>query len=120
MEAKVVLVKGNAVVVSYRDGSGTVRTRLISGTITDAKVGQVLDVSEDSMSAGTDYGIDWGVLMPGGFSISSQEVQNALADRGVYTIADIQKNPKLVSDAVNVLVRRMHAKIYTQIKSIGG
>ena len=119
MEAKVVLIKGNAVVVSYRD-AGAVRTRLISGTITDAKVGQVLDISDQELSTGTDYGLDWDVLMPGGFNISSREVQNALADRGVYTITDVQKNPKLVSDAVNVLVRRMHVKIYDQIKNIGG
>jgi hypothetical protein len=119
MNCKVVLVKGNAVVVSYRE-AGAVRTRLLSGTVTDTKVGQVLDISDDTLSTGTDYGIDWDVLMPGGFSISSRGLQNAMADRGVYTTSDIQKNPKLVREAVAAITNRLFVKIYKEVKNIGG
>lgn len=121
MEVKVVLKKGNAVVVSYEDPSGTVRTVILNSTITDnVRVGQVLDVSEDVISTGTEYGIDWDVLMPGGFTVSSRDVQNALANRGVYTMQDIRENPGLVRDAINVLVRRLQVKISKSVKNIGG
>ena len=120
MECKVVIKRGNAVVVSYRDSSGTVRTRLMSGTITDTKVGQVIDISEEQLSTGTDYGLDWDIVMPGGFCISPKELHNALADRGVYTIEDTQKRSNLVADAVNVLVKRMQVKIHKEVNKIGG
>ena len=120
MECKVVIIRGNAVVVSYRDSSGTVRTRLMSGTITDAKVGQVIDISDEQLSTGTDYGLDWDIIMPGGFCISANELHNALADRGIYTIEDMQARSNLVVDAVNVLVKRMQVKIYKEVNKIGG
>ena len=101
MKCKIIKQSGNAAVVSQRDSeTGMMVATIIS--VSDLpvawKVGQEVEISKDVMDTGTEYGIDWRILLDPDTVL--QKLMNALRDRGIWTEQDIRSNSRLVIEAI--------------------
>jgi hypothetical protein len=101
MQAKVLLISGNSVVVTIGG-----KSLIISKTSAmQAKIGSVVDVSEEDILTGTEYGLDWDIILPDGICVNSQIIQNALYAYGLFTLEDLKRNPNQVVAAVSSMLK---------------
>ena len=122
MQAKLVQKKLNIAVVVVTDESGYKRAYLIPASIVNSvKTNQEFNISTDVISAGTEYSIDWDIIIPRGFKVSSRDIQNALVDRGIYSLEDYRNNQKVVNEAINVFVGNLRIQLAQKVdKMLGG
>jgi hypothetical protein len=91
-----------------------------AAVVSDVKKGQEFQISQKIVSTGTEYSLDWDLIIPDGLQISSQELQNALIDRGIFTIEDYWNNQNIVNDAITVLVGKLRIEMAQHVKFMFG
>jgi len=101
MKAKVISISGNSVVVILGG-----KSLIISKTAAmQAKIGSEIDISEKDILTGTEYGLDWDIVLPDGICVNSQEVQKALYAYGLFTLEDLKSHPNQVVAAVSSMLK---------------
>lgn len=121
MRAKLVQRKQNIAVVVVTDESGFKRAYLVPArTVNSVEKNQEFNISQDAISTGTEFSIDWDIIIPRGFRITSRDIQNALVDRGIYSLEDYRNNQKAVNEAINVFVGKLRMQLAQKVKEVLG
>lgn len=108
MNVKIQQLKGKAAVVAYYDEAGMPQAVVISASElpADARQGQMAHVSQDAISTGTEYGVDWGVMVPD--LLNAAKLQKVLRDHGVWTIEDFLRHPGTVREVLMMMATQAH------------
>ena len=115
-EVKVISLVGKVAAIRFGD-----KTFIISRHyVKDTKVGQLVLIPAAAISTGTEYGIDWKLIIPEGIVITSEEVQSALYGQGIFTIEDMERNPNGVASAIGAITRKTSANLYKTVHDIIG
>ena len=121
MRAKLVQRKQNIAVVVVTDKSNYKRAYLIPASIVNSvKKDQEFNISQDVISTGTEFSIDWDIIIPRGFRITSRDIQNAFVDRGIYSLEDYRNNPKAANEAINVFVGKLRMQLAQKVNEMLG
>ena len=117
VKAKVISLVGKVAAVRIDN-----RSILVSRSyIGHAKVGDKVEIPDKAVSTGTEYGIDWSLIVPEGIVISPEEIQSALASHSIFTLEDMKHNPNVFVAALNSLTRKKSAELFKAVqKVIGG
>lgn len=111
MKAKILLRHHNAVVISYGDGTEQEAVIVSSKDVpADARVGDVVELPKRAISNGTEYGIDWAVLLGGDLDVV-HTLQQALRRHNIWTLQDYQDDPQGVRDAIGTVVNGIHNRL---------
>lgn len=118
MKAKLVRIYGNIAIVvlteDYKSVAYAVDKRHVSGL----RVNEEFNISQDAVDAGTEYSIDWDIVIPEGFHISADKIHESLFARGIYTFDDYRNNQKEVHDALNVLIGEFQTQLSKLVNEI--
>ena len=117
MNAKVLKISGKSAVVAV-GGKCFIISKTAIGT---AHVGTVADIEEEVILTGTEYGLDWDIIMPEGLSVNSQKLQESLYSYGILTYEDLKANPNSVVAAISKLAKSMAIELIRSAdKALGG
>lgn len=119
MKAKLKELSGQAAVVTYRDNvTGMTEAKVIS--IRDLpqglRRGQEFDIPEYALESGTEYGIDWGIVL-GQFDVVSV-LTSSMRDHGIWMPEDLQRKPQQVIAAINATSKVVYAELLRLSKEI--
>ena len=115
-DVKLLSASGQVAVIRHGD-----KTLLISKSYVEGiRVGQTVTVPATAISTGTDYGLDWYVILPKGITLSPEEIQDALYSHSIFTLEDIKRNPNGVVSAVNSLVKKISIDLYKTAHNVVG
>lgn len=111
MEAKVLLKDKNAIVISFHDGTEQQACIVSSSDVpADVRTGDIIDVADRAISNGTEYGIDWYVLLGGSIDVT-YALQQELRRHNIWTLQDYQDNPQQVRGAIGTVVNGIHNRL---------
>lgn len=111
MDAKILQRDHNAIVISYNDGTAQQAVIVSSNDVpADARPGDIVTVTKKAISNGTEYGIDWSVLVDSDLNVV-HTLQQALRRYGIWTLQDYQDNPQSVRDAIGTVVNGIHNRL---------
>lgn len=116
---KIINTSGNAVVVSYWDDeAGMMVASIIS--VNDLPVagekGQEVQISKDVLDSGTEYGIDWRLLLDPDKVLV--KLMQALRNRGIWTEKDIRTNSSKVIEAIINMGGSLYAEMLTELDNL--
>jgi len=121
MRAKLVRIHGSIAIVLVLEYDLPVVYAIDVKEVRGMKIKEEFDISQDTISAGTEFSVDWDVVIPGGFHISASKIHTALINRGIYTFDDYRNNQRIVNDALNVFVGELRVQLSNKVKDmIGG
>lgn len=98
MRATVLKVDRSSAVVKYTDKHGLLQAVVIN-VPPETRVGNVLEISDEGVRSGVEYGTDMSVVMKD-IVITPNQIQEALRGHNLWTIDDIANNPSVVVRAV--------------------
>lgn len=110
MIVKLMKQAGQAAVVSYWDyetGMTTAKVISINELPLGLKTGQEADISIDVIEHGTDYGIEWGLLLDETIHFLTESMRN----HGIWTEEDLRKKPQQVIAAITSSSARIYAEL---------
>jgi len=121
MRAKLIRDHGNTAVVLVLEQHELPRAYVIDiKYVKGMRSGEEFDISDEAIDAGTEYSVDWDIVVPEGFHIPSSKIHAALISRGIYTFEDYRNNQREVQDALNVLIGEFRMFLSNKVKEIGG
>jgi hypothetical protein len=119
IEVSLIKVEGRAAIVAYRDDEGDFQARIISvDEVAGLRLGETKKVSRKMLVTGTEYGIDWDVLLGDEFAITPSEIGQSFRKFGLWTYDDMNRNPAQVNAALNAVSRRIHAYLLREARQL--
>lgn len=110
MIVKLLKQSGQSAVVSFWDNeTGMIEAKIISlkELPIGLRIGQEADISKDVVTTGTDYGIEWGLLLGETVPFLTDSMRN----HGIWTEEDLRKKPSQVIAAVTGSSARIYAEL---------
>lgn len=119
MRAKLIKVAGNVAIVlvitdlpvAYAIGVEHVR---------GIRVNEEFEISEDVIDSGTEYSVDWEVVIPEGLYIPAFRIHELLINRGILTFDDYRNKQREVQDTLNIFIGELRVQLSNKVKEIGG
>lgn len=119
IEAKLMTIEGKAAIVKYRDKNGMTQARIIStDDVTGLRIGETKEFPNKIIGSGTEYGIDWEVLLGEECVIMPIDIEQEFRKRGLWTYDDMNKNPIQVKAALNAMSAKVHAQLLGEARMI--
>ena len=119
IEVKLLKKSGQAAVVSFWDNeTGMMQAHIISmnDLPNDLRVGQTANVSDDALLTGTEYGMEWELLLSQ--SESLMVLTASLRNHGIWTLEDLNNNPRQCIAAINSASVRIYAELLQLVKDL--
>lgn len=107
-QCNILFNRGHAAVVTFVDEYGNYRAKIVSRTATGDK--GTIELSQDILDGGADYGFDFDLIMDAR-TITSLEVQNAMRAHGIWTLKDLKKRPQEAYGALLSIIRLIHGEL---------
>lgn len=121
MRAKLLKKFGNSALILLTIPNELQRVYIVDSIVVEGmRVEEEFEISENAVIAGTEYSIDWEIIIPKGFHIPAAKIHQALISRGIYTPADFRNNQKVVNDAITVLVGEFRIQLYKLVEEMLG
>ena len=118
MKAKLVKIRGRAAIVKYKDAQNVSQCIIIDSASLPG--GKEFELDSTIIDTATPYGIDWSIVYPAGFVVTSADLQEALYEIGIYTLEDVLRGTPQVMEALRNLIRLNSAKLIKGAKHVLG
>lgn len=114
---KLLKVRGQAAVVSYRDEDGTIQGRVVSkDDVAGMRIGETRAVLSDVVDSGTEYGLDLEVLLGEECVITPRDIEQEFRKHNIWTYDDMNSNSQVVFTAINTLIRKVYAELLREAR----
>lgn len=117
MIAKLIKQSGQSAVVSFWDNeTGMIDAKIISinALPTGLRKDQEFDISKDVLANGTDYGIEWELLL----GTTVQHLTASMRSHGVWTETDLKTRPQQVIAAITSSSAKIYAELLRAVDNL--
>lgn len=112
-------VEGRAAIVTYRDDEGDFQARIISvDDVAGLRLGETTKIPRKLLLTGTEYGIDWDILLGEEFVITPESIGQEFRRHGLWTYDDMNYNPNQVRAALNAVAGKIHAHLLREARKL--
>lgn len=112
---KVIQLAGNSAAVEW-DNNGKLQAVIIQSRHVSAVVQGIAYVPIEVLLSGTQYGLEWSVVLSDKYPIKPADLQGALRSAGIWTVDDLIARPNDVLRVIRSFSNGIYADLMTQVK----